>query len=236
MDAIILAAGRGARLKPLTNTSPKPLLEVANLSLIEIHLYQLAQAGFKNIVINVHHLGQLIQDKLGSGKKYGLNIQYSIEKDFALETAGGIIQALHYVKSEQFAVISADVLSDYPLSNLKTPLKDELTARLVLVDNPKHHPNGDFSLNKSALLYSDETSLRYTFSGIGCFSKKLFLGLASGKRALRPVFEQAILDQTLSGEHYAGIWSDVGTLERLEHVRQSSKVRQYIESIKQSIN
>ena len=237
MDAIILAAGRGERLRPLTNTLPKPLIEIHNISLIEMHLHRLAQAGFERVIINLHHLGELIKNKLGDGKRYQLQIHYSIEPISALETAGGIVHALKLINTQKFAVISADIVCDYKFSNLIKSAKSNHIGHLVLIDNPEHHPKGDFSLSKAnqlALKNEKSNAKSYTFSGIAWFDKALFETLDPGKRALRPVLEAAILKGQLSAEHHTGLWSDIGSVERLSQARASHAVAEYIDSIKPS--
>ncbi|MCP4011150.1 MAG: nucleotidyltransferase family protein [Proteobacteria bacterium] len=239
MDIIILAAGHGTRLRPLTDTLPKPLIDIAGLSLIEIHLFRLAAAGFDRVIINLHHLGKLIREKIGNGQRYGLQIIYSTETDEALETAGGIHNALGLIKSETFIVISADVLCDYPVEHLVTIDMNEILGHLVMVENPSHHPGGDFALNDSGFLKSSNQHSpqpAYTFSGLACFKRAMFEHLEPGKRALRPVLEAAIKEQQLMGELYTGLWSDIGTLERLHQARTSEQFTQYIASIKQSIS
>lgn len=237
MDAIIFAAGRGARLRPLTDTCPKALIEIAGLSLIEIHLYRLAFAGFSHVIINLHHLGQIISDKLGDGERYGLNITYSNEPDIALETAGGIVHALPHIQSEFFAAISADVLCDFDFNLLEQMKIKNHLGTLLMVDNPVHHPKGDFAIDKSNRLIpanADTNHHSYTFSGIACFQRALFEPLPAGKRALRPVLDAAIQSQTLYAQAHTGLWSDIGSIERLEQARQSSEVGKYIASIRQS--
>jgi MurNAc alpha-1-phosphate uridylyltransferase len=239
MDAIILAAGRGTRLQPLTDTLPKPLIEVNGLSLIEIHLHRLALAGFKRAIINLHHLGDLIKTTLGDGQRYGLQIIYSEEPGEALETAGGLVNALGLIKSDYFMVISADILCDYPLQQLTAAAQNNAQGHLIMVNNPAHHPRGDFLLDGSghiALCTSTDAQVACTFSGLACFSKALFQHLVPGKRALRPVLEAAIVGRNLTGEVYSGIWSDIGTLERLDQARASTSIGEYIESVKQSIS
>jgi len=239
MDIIILAAGHGTRLRPLTDTLPKPLIDIAGLSLIEIHLFRLAAAGFNRVIINVHHLGELIREKLGDGQRYGLQILYSTETDEALETAGGIHNALSLIKSETFIAISADVLCDYPVEYFVAIDMSEILGHLVMVENPSHHPAGDFALNGSGFLKSgDQHSPQpaYTFSGLACFKRVMFEQLEPGKRALRPVLEAAIKEQQLMGELHTGLWSDIGTVERLHEARASEQIGQYIASIKQSIS
>jgi len=236
MDVIILAAGRGSRLQPLTDSLPKPLIEVNGLCLIEIHLFQLASAGFERVIINLHHLGELIKSRLGDGQRYGLRIIYSEEPDEALETAGGIVNALSLIKSEHFVAISADVLCDYPLKQLAINTHDPATGHLVMVKNPGHHPLGDFLLDRSARigLRTQDSQIAYTFSGLARLSKAMFDTLSPGKCALRPILEAAIEQRQLTGEVYEGIWSDIGTLERLNQARESAEIGEYIDSIRQS--
>jgi MurNAc alpha-1-phosphate uridylyltransferase len=239
MDALILAAGRGTRLQPLTDQLPKPLIEVHGLCLIEIHLFRLAFAGFTRVVINLHHLGALIKTQLGDGNRFGLEIFYSEEVDGALETAGGIVNALALIESEFFVVVSADVLCDYPMQELGLNTQETAIGHLVMVNNPAHHPQGDFLLDKSSHLRvraGMDNKPTYTFSGLACFSKALFVSLAPGKRALRPVLEEAMQERILTGEVHTGIWSDIGTLERLNQARACKSIGAYIESIKQSIS
>ena len=239
MDALILAAGRGTRLQPLTNKLPKPLIEVHGLCLIEIHLIRLASAGFKRVIINLHHLGALIKARLGDGQHFGLQILYSEETDAALETAGGIVNALALIESERFIVVSADVLCDYPMRNLKLNTQGHAGGHLILVDNPAHHPRGDFLLENSNHLLARagmDNQSAFTFSGLACFNKAMFQSLEPGKRALRPVLEAAIQERRLTGELHTGIWSDIGTLERLNQARASKSIGAYIESVRQSIS
>ncbi len=239
MDAMILAAGRGERLRPLTDNLPKPLLEIEGISLIEIHLYNLRRSGYHHIIINLHHLGDMIQAKLGDGRQYGLQISYSIEPEEALETAGGITHALHLIKTQKFAVISADILCDYPLSHLQQNQHVTQMGQLIMVDNPAHHPNGDFVLpaNAKLALKADQPKDRScTYSGIAWFDRALFEDLPAGKMALRPILETAIRQQQLDGTHYAGIWNDIGTHKRLAAAKSAQSVLAYIESIKQSTN
>lgn len=212
MKAMILAAGRGERLRPLTDCTPKPLIEVAGKALIVRHLEALAAAGFAEVIINLAWLGEQIRAALGQGERWGLTIRYSPEPPGALETAGGIIQALPLLGDEPFLMISGDVLCGYPLAQLKG-LRPPGLGHLVLVDNPEHHRQGDFAIAPGGLLQSGEPAL--TFSGIAVLDPALFAGLPAGRRPLRPVFEQAIARGGLSGEPYAGLWSDIGTPQRL---------------------
>ena len=213
MKAMILAAGRGERMRPLTDVTPKPLLQAGPHRLIEYHLLNLAQAGFTDVIINVAWLGQQIIEELGNGDKYNLNISYSNEGDQALETGGGIFNALPLLGEEPFLVINGDVWTDYPFENLRTfQLKDK--AHLVLINNPEHNPKGDFSINDSRLL-NDERD-RYTFSGIGIYSKDFFTTSSDGKYPLAPMIRKCIDSNEISGEVYEGKWIDIGTPQRLQ--------------------
>ncbi len=207
MNAMILAAGRGERLRPYTDHSPKPLLEVRGKALIEYHLEALAQAGIKQVVINISWLAEMIENRLGSGRNYGLQITYSYENK-ALETAGGIIQALPYL-DDCFIVANGDIFTDYSFDRL---LNIESPAHLVMVDNPAHNPGGDFTLVNG--LVGNGTEDRYTFAGIAIYQKKFFAGLPTGKQALAPLLREAANNQSVKGEIYAGNWVDVGTVER----------------------
>ena len=217
MRAMILAAGRGERLRPLTDRVPKPLIEVGGKPLIVHHLEALARAGFGQVVINLAWLGEQIRQTLGDGQRWNLEIHYSPEPDGALETAGGIVQALPLLGEKPFLVLSGDVYCDYPLHQLRQGLPNSL-GHLLMVDNPAHHPHGDFRLGGHGVLEKGSPAL--TYSGIGVLHPDLFRGLAAGRLPLRPLFDQAIAEQSLTGEHYAGLWSDVGTPERLTTIRR----------------
>jgi len=223
---MILAAGRGERMRPLTDKTPKPLLKVAGKPLIHYTLESLVKAGFTDIVINVAHLGQQIMDDLGNGEQFGASIQYSIEGETGLETAGGIIKALPLLGEEAFLVINGDIACDFPLETLKQPLKK--LVHLILVNNPAHHPKGDFSLTEAGYL-NKTTTPKYTFSGIGVYHPQLFENLEQGVRKLRAVFERAISNQQITGEFFDGFWLDVGTEERLKELEQH--LCDYIENI-----
>lgn len=210
MKAMILAAGRGERMRPLTDHTPKPLLQVAGMSLIGYHLRNLAAAGFYDIVINHAHLGDRIEAALGDGASYGVRITYSAEES-ALETGGGIFRALPLLGDGPFVVINGDVWSDFPLASLRN--KGEHFAHLVLVDNPSHHPRGDFVLDHDGVRVEGDTCL--TFSGIGVYRSALFEGCAPGAFPLAPLLRKAMARGEVSGEHYRGKWWDVGTPERL---------------------
>ena len=207
MNAMILAAGRGERLRPYTDTCPKPLFEVKSKALIEHHLQALAGAGVTSVVINVSWLAEMIQDRLGDGSKYGLEIIYSLEHE-ALETAGGIVQALPHLQ-DRFIAVNGDVFCDYPFQRLNGIKTD---AHLVLVKNPVHNPTGDFTLDNGMI--GNETDNRFTFAGIAVYQKSFFSEVLSGKHALAPLLRNAAAENRVSGELYDGHWTDVGTLER----------------------
>lgn len=216
MKAMILAAGRGDRMRPLTDNTPKPLLKVAGKPLIQYSIENLVQAGFTELVINVAYLGAQIMQALGDGKQFGANIVYSQEGEEGLETAGGIIQALPLLGSEPFLVINSDIVCDFPLTELRKSLTG--LAHLILIPNPEHHSEGDFSLGRDGKL-SVEGENKYTFSGIGVYKPELFANLAAGKLKLRPVLEQAMADSLVSGEKFNGFWMDIGTPERLQTLK-----------------
>lgn len=209
--AMILAAGRGERMRPLTDTIPKPLLRIHGRPLIERHVERLAQAGIERVVINLSWLGSMIRDYLGDGSRYGVSIHYSEESPCALETAGGIFRALPSLRPGPFVVVNGDVLTDYPFARLL--LGDGHDAHLVLVPNPPQHPHGDFGLQ--AGLAVPAAALRHTFSGIAVYRPELFSGCADGVFPLKPLLLRAMAAQRCSAEIYAGLWEDVGTPERL---------------------
>ena len=217
MKAMILAAGRGERMRPLTDTIPKPLLNVGGKPLIVWHLEALVEAGIRDVVINHAWLGEQIEASLGDGRAYGIRIQYSPEKPAALETAGGIIQALPLLGQDPFLVINGDIWCDYPLQKLaRQTLDSSCLAHLLMVDNPPQHLEGDFVLEKGLLGMDGEQ--RFTFSGIGLYSPALFTGLAPGRRPLAPILRAAMTEGRISAEHYAGQWVDVGTPARLQQL------------------
>jgi MurNAc alpha-1-phosphate uridylyltransferase len=213
MRAMILAAGRGERMRPLTDHTPKPLLKVAGLALIEHTISQLVAGGYTDIVINHAHLGQQIVDYLGDGQRYGASIQYSPEGDLGLETAGGIINALPLLGQGVFLVVNADIATDFAYAQLHK-LKLDL-AHLVLIDNPAHHPQGDFGLDNLGQV-GMHLSERLTFSGIGLYHTDLFKGLASGSRKLGVLLREAVEAGRVSGQYFPGFWMDIGTPERLQ--------------------
>lgn len=217
MKAMILAAGRGERMRPLTDELPKPLLKAGPHRLIEYHLYQLADAGFHEVVINVAWLGEKIIEQLGNGERYGLRICYSNEGDQALETAGGIFKALPLLGDQPFLVVNGDVWSDYPYAKLKDFELSGL-AHLVLVNNPEHNPQGDFAIKDNRVHNQGEQ--KFTFSGIGVYSKDFFAGLSPGKSPLAPMLREAIERGQVTGEVYQGHWLDIGTPQRLQQLAQ----------------
>jgi N-acetyl-alpha-D-muramate 1-phosphate uridylyltransferase len=215
MKAMILAAGRGERMRPLTDHTPKPLLLVAGKPLIEYTINQLVLAGFTDIVINHAHLGQQIEDRLGNGKSLGANITYSVEGEQALETAGGIINALPLLGKEAFLVVNGDIATDFPFAELKKVPVD--LVHLVLVDNPGHHARGDFSLDSVGKVTENDHQ-RFTFSGIGLYHPDLFRTTPPGKSKLLPLLREAIAAKKATGQHYSGFWMDIGTPERLQEL------------------
>jgi len=215
MKAMILAAGRGERLRPLTNTIPKPLIKIGEHCLIEWHLLNLAQAGINDVVINVSWLAEQIQDTLGDGRVYGVNITYSIEPEQALETGGGIFQAMTFFQGEAFLVVNGDIWTDYSFSRIKSLGKQ---AHLVMVANPPHHPEGDFILNKSILSDAGDGK-RATYSGIGIYHPDFFSGCHAGRFPLAPLMLSAMQQHQVTGEYYQGCWVDVGTQDRLQLAR-----------------
>jgi MurNAc alpha-1-phosphate uridylyltransferase len=216
MKAMILAAGRGERMRPLTDSTPKPLLEAGGKSLIAWTLESLAAAGVREVVINTAHLGHEIERAIGDGARWNVAIQYSREPEGALETAGGIANAVPLLGAAPFLVVNGDIFTDYPFSTLltRTPRESGTLAHLVLIDNPAHHRGGDFGLTDGRV--NSDTNERYTFSGIGVYDPELFSAVTRGTRAqLATVLKPQIALGRVSGEHYGGRWVDVGTPERL---------------------
>jgi len=213
MKAFILAAGRGERMRPLTDHTPKPLLMAGGKPLIVWHLERLAAAGFRDIVINHAHLGERIEAALGDGSRWGLQIRYSPEPPGALETAGGIANALPLLGSEAFLVVNGDVYCAFDFGRFSRSTAG--MAHLVMVENPAHHSGGDFSLDGERVVYANaEQTL--TYAGIGVFSPSFFAGVQPGTvMKLRPLLDAAIAAGTLTGERFAGRWVDVGTPQRL---------------------
>jgi MurNAc alpha-1-phosphate uridylyltransferase len=213
---MILAAGRGERLRPLTDHTPKPLIEVAGRPIIEWTIESLVASGFTELVINVAHLGQKIINKLGDGGPLGCKISYSEEGEVGLETGGGIHRALPLLGEQPFLVVNGDIATDFPFHTLPTELSGK--AHLVLVSNPVHNLKGDFSLTAEAV--SSEGSDFHTFSGIGVYHPRLFSKCHAGKFPLAPLLREAMKEKEVSGVLYSGFWLDVGTVERLKELEQ----------------
>ena len=212
MRAMILAAGKGERMRPLTLTTPKPLIPVAGVPLIEYHLGALARAGFTEVVINHAWLGEKIEAHVGNGERFGLQVTYSRETQ-PLETGGGIFQALKYLGDEPFVVVNGDIWTDYNFAALRRPLAG--LAHLVLVPNPEHHPEGDFLLKDGQVQLPSTSVDTLTYSGIAVLHPKLFADSAAGAFKLAPLLRFAMRDGDVSGEPFDGHWIDVGTPERL---------------------
>ncbi len=226
MHAMILAAGRGERMRPLTDTLPKPLLVVGGKPLIVWHVEKLVAAGFSRIVINHAHLGELIEDALGTGARFGADIVYSREAR-ALETAGGIAYALPVLGDAPFAAVNADVFSDFDYARLADAVdrlkEQELLAHLVLVGNPAHHIEGDFALREGRLAVD---GARLTFSGMAVYRPAMFDAIERGATVkLAPLLRAQILAQRVSGEHHAGRWRDIGTPARLAELNRELAAR-----------
>ena len=212
MKAMILAAGLGSRMRPLTDETPKPLLKVGGIPLIVWHLEKLAHQGITDIVINIAHLGYQIPETLGDGLNWGVNIVYSDEQEEGgLESAGGIVKALPHLGDESFIVVNGDVFTDYDFQDNRH-LADGILAHLILVPNPEHNPEGDFTLDGQRVVDNKQ----YTFSGIAYYFPKLFDGVPYGKSALAPLLRAAMKEGKVTGELYEGEWLDIGTPERLE--------------------
>ncbi|MDR1164045.1 MAG: nucleotidyltransferase family protein [Candidatus Accumulibacter sp.] len=222
MKAMILAAGRGERMRPLTDTTPKPLLRAAGKPLIVHQIERLAAAGFRNIVVNLAHLGGQIEAALGDGRRFGLEIHYSPETSGALETAGGITHALPLLGDDAFLVANGDLWCDWDFDQAHRIARDlasdpARSAHLVLVDNPPYHPEGDFRLDGESLRSIGDTGGEaLTYAGIGVFTPALFAGLPKSTfMKLRPLLDREIAQGRVTGEHHKGRWFNVGTPEQL---------------------
>lgn len=233
--AMILAAGRGERMRPLTDVIPKPLLRVGNKMLIEYHLESLALAGFKEIVINHAYLGHMIENALGDGTRYGLTIQYSKEI-IKLETAGGIANALPLLTinspNSPFLVVNSDIYCSFDFSTLLSDLQrlesksNHDLAHLILVCNPPHHPEGDFCLSDQNRI-TPTGSFKLTFSGIGIYLPQLFKQIPLDcPTRLAPLLHQAIANHQVSGRQFSGEWFDIGTPDRLHELNQQLQTQQ----------
>ncbi|MDO6563969.1 nucleotidyltransferase family protein [Amphritea sp. 1_MG-2023] len=220
MRAMILAAGLGTRMRPLTLTTPKPLLPVAGKPLIEYHIERLVAAGVTDIVINHAWLGAQLEACIGDGQRWGIKIHWSAETE-PLETGGGILRALPWlsVQGEPFLLVNGDVFTNYPFAQLiAQALQADDLAHLVMTTNPAHHPIGDFQLEQRRVLEEGEAKL--TYSGISVISPQLFEGCREGKFALAPLLRKAMQSGRVSGERFSGYWQDIGTPERLQDVRE----------------
>ncbi|GGI93398.1 N-acetylmuramate alpha-1-phosphate uridylyltransferase MurU [Legionella impletisoli] len=215
--AMILAAGRGERLKPFTHSLPKALSLVHNTPLIEHHVKNLAKAGYEKIVINHAYLGGMIRQYLGNGERWGLQIEYSPEPPGGLETGGGIVNALPLLGKEPFLVINGDILTNYPFAD--SAIATPYLAHLVLVKRPKYQSKGDFGLLTTRLV-ENETQ-EYTFTGIAYYHPDVFNSLRVGRFSLTPILRQLVQKQQVLGELFEGKWIDIGTPERLAQANQS---------------
>jgi MurNAc alpha-1-phosphate uridylyltransferase len=213
MKTMLLAAGRGERLRPLTDAVPKALVEAGGKPLIAWHLERLARAGLRDAVINVSHLGERIIERIGDGARYGMRLHYSRERE-RLETAGGIANALALLGAEPFLLVNADVYCECDFARLRAIALGERLAHLVLVPNPPHRPKGDFSLRAGSV--GDEAAPRYTYAGVAVMAPSLLDPVKPGEKApLAPLLYDAAARGRLGGELYEGLWQDVGTVERL---------------------
>ena len=226
MKAMVLAAGEGRRMKPLTDVRPKPLLTVAGRPLIEHHIVRLRDAGVTDIVVNVSYLGQQLVEFLGDGSRWGVELTVS-EETAPLETAGGVVQALPYLGDEPFVLVNGDIYTDFPFATLRRVSLIAGGGYLVLVANPDHHPEGDFCLHEHRLDFIEDNASvsepagsiqSMTYSGIGLYDPQLFAAEAPGKILLRPLLDRAVAGALLQGELYRGVWEDIGTPERLASI------------------
>ncbi|GJM13814.1 MAG: mannose-1-phosphate guanylyltransferase [Pseudohongiella sp.] len=219
MRAMILAAGLGKRMQPLTADLPKPLLKVGDKTLIEHQIERLVAGGVTGIVINHFYLGGKIEEHLGDGSRYGTSISYSREP-IRLETAGGIIKALPKLKDECFLVVNADIWTDFDYSTLAPVDGVDRLAHLVLVENAEHNPHGDFNIDDNGRVHEDHSARdqRLTFSGISVMHRNLFRDLPIQPRSTVPLLQEAMLKDQVSGEVFEGLWMDIGTPERLQEI------------------
>lgn len=216
MKAMVLAAGLGTRMGRLTETTPKPLLDIGGETLIGRHLGRLAAAGVAEAVVNVARHGERIRAALGDGTRWGLALRYSDEGPVPLETGGGLLRALPQLGPAPFIVVNADVLTDFDFATLRLAGAD---GAIVLVPNPEHHPGGDFALSGDSLVRAE--GRRLTYAGIALFDPKMLAGFAPGQQPLKPILDAAIERGALRGVRYEGLWIDVGTPERLEQARDA---------------
>lgn len=221
-SAMILAAGRGERMRPVTDRLPKPLVRVGDKPLIQYHVERLATAGIANIVINLAWLGAQIRDLLGDGARFGVHIQYSDEGDAALETGGGIHRALPLLGPRPFWVISADIWTTFVFTNTAARLADMDLAHLVLVPNPDFHPHGDFHLRSGRV--TEVVGERLTYANIALFRPELFAACGPGRYSFVPLLRTAIAQGRVSGESFAGRWHNVGTVAQLQELNDELAV------------
>jgi len=219
MYAMILAAGRGERMRPLTDHLPKPLVCVDGKPLIVYHLEKLSAMGITNVVINLAWLGQKLIQQLGDGSRWGLSIDYIDEGESALETAGGIKNALTRLQGDVFMVINGDIWTDFDFDQLPRSLPHGILSHLVMVDNPEHNSAGDFAIDEGLL--STQGTNKLTFAGIGVYHRHLFDDVKPGASPLGPVLRHAMAGLTITGQHHRGRWTDVGTPQRLAQLEQS---------------
>ena len=219
MKAMILASGRGERMRPLTDSVPKPLLEAGGKSLIQYHIEALSAAGIRQVVINHAWLGEMIEARLGDGSTSGVEITYSAEGEIPLETGGGIKKALPLLGQDPFIVVNGDVWTDFDFNSL--PRRPAGYAHIILVENPPHHPDGDFALHGNRV--RAENGELYTYSGIGVLTPELFKDSPAGVFPLAPLLLRAMERRKISGEIYRGLWFDVGTPERLAFINNKLK-------------
>ncbi len=222
MDVMILAAGRGERMRPLTDTLPKPLLPVGDYPLIEHHIRKLAKAGFVKCLVNVSWLPELILEYLGNGSRFGIEIRYSLEAGGALGTAGGIVHALDSIEGHELLVVNGDIFTDIDFTKLALPR--DSAAHLVLVDNPPHHPKGDFCLEGGRIEgIGKNSNPAYTYSGIGIYRKEIFETLPVCRKIdLKSVMDGLVEQQAMTGEYTRSMWIDVGDPDRLRQARETA--------------
>jgi MurNAc alpha-1-phosphate uridylyltransferase len=221
MRALILAAGKGERMRPLTLVKPKPLLEVCGTTLIEHHIINLKKAGFEELVINTSWLSQQILQKLGSGNQYGVKIRYSFEGPEPLETGGGMYKALSLLGDKPFLVVNGDIKTDFDFKKLDH--SHDSLAHLVLVTNPEHNLKGDFAIDEQHKLSFINNRDKFTYSGIGIYNPRLFSNCTSGTYSVIPILKNAMEKQLISGELYTGEWDDIGTIDRLTKINLNCK-------------
>ncbi len=216
--AMILAAGRGERLKPLTDTCPKALCQLNKIALIDYHLTRLASAGFERVVINHAHLGGKIRQHVKYSKGYHLQIDFCPEPPGGLETGGGIVNALPLLGNEPFVTVNGDIYTEFDFSQLSLALDDTALAHLILVNKPSYNPSGDFGFITPQILSNQNKE--YTFSGIACYHPKLFEAYQPGRFSITPILRSLADKQQLHGELYQGVWFDIGSMERLALANQ----------------